>query len=722
MQLPQPSVNSNFNQFENQESTQLTSGGKPGPGEFQAGDIVDGTYEIISLIGSGGMGNVYKARHSIMKQEYALKTLSSEQVNETAWRRFQNEAQAIARMNHANVVGIYNLGLHDGRLPFYVMDLLKGQTLLDLLRQQGSLSVKQALLIFGEVATGIGYAHKKGIVHRDIKPGNIVIIDANGDGNSQIKIVDFGIAKLSGIKDQRNQELTSVGEICGSPFYMSPEQCNGGRVDTRSDIYSFGCTLFEALTGQVPFRGRSAVETMLMHQSEPPPTLRSVSGKQFPPMLEQAMATMLAKVPMNRYQTMERIIQDFSAILEGREEPINPYITQAHKRFEPRSDYEGAKEDFETDRNGTVEPSAKRKGRKILLIAGSVGAALGLTAAAVYSAGALYSFMTPKSSHQSNMYFIHTASEASTSEESGGISSADNSGVFAGVAKAIPSVDEQKPGHSQSDLKPYSTKLELDNEPSISFNFPTDFTIGTIQRNKDDKISALGNRIYKLTDDLTYEPDLAVGKYPQYCQRFQPGDLKGLTISPSADSPSVVKAVSGIKGIERLTIKACSNLKDTCIPELSKLDTVTNLNADDSGFTGKGLARLPYIKRLKTLSYIAGTDGEALCRALAGSNAIRVLEIDEVALTPACFRAISTMPNLKRLHLQGTQITDRDLRELAKLPHLKYLLAPYCGITPAQIEILKTFPALKELEVSSRILSDRDFKRIQQALPGVAVK
>jgi serine/threonine protein kinase len=722
MQLPQPSVNSNFNQFENQESTQLTSGGKPGPGEFQAGDIVDGTYEIIALIGSGGMGNVYKARHSIMKQEYALKTLSSEQVNETAWRRFQNEAQAIARMNHANVVGIYNLGLHDGRLPFYVMDLLKGQTLLDLLRQQGSLSVKQALLIFGEVAAGIGYAHKKGIVHRDIKPGNIVIMDAHGDGNSQIKIVDFGIAKLSGIKDQRNQELTSIGEICGSPFYMSPEQCNGGRVDTRSDIYSFGCTLFEALTGQVPFRGRSAVETMLMHQSDVPPTLRSVSGKQFPPMLEHAMATMLAKVPMDRYQTMERIIQDFSVILEGREEPINPYITQAHQKFDPRADHENADEEVEIDGNGQAQSSAKKKRGKIFLIAGSVALASTLTAAAIYGAGALYSFMTPKTTHQSNMHFVHTGSESSPSEAAAGVSSADNSGVFAGVAKAIPSVDEQKPGRSQSEVKPYSTKLKQDNEASISFDFPTDFTIGTIQRNQDDKVSALGNRVYKLSDDLTYEPDLAVGKYPQYCQRFQPGDLKGLTISPSSDSPSVVKAVSCIKGIQFLTIKACSNLKDDCIPELSKLDTITYLNADDSGFTGKGLARLPYIKRLKHLSYVAGTDGESLCRAVAGSNALRTLDLDEVALTPASFDALATIPNLKRLHLRGTKMSNHDLRMLASLPHLKNLFAPYCGITPAQIEVLKTFPALKELEVSSRVLSDWDLKRIQQALPGVAVR
>src|ERR1700733_9470795 len=217
-----------------QDKTQLTAGGTPIAGEFVAGDIVGGSYEVASFIGAGGMGNVYRVRHTIMQTEYALKTLSAEKVTEIAWRRFQNEAQAISRMNHPNVVAIYNLGFDQDRLPYYVMDLLAGKTLADIIREKGRLETNETLSMFIEVCAGIGYAHKKGIVHRDIKPPNIVLMDKPDPTGAGIKIVDFGIAKLSHTKDLANQKLTSVGEVCGSPFYMSPEQCAAGKIDARS--------------------------------------------------------------------------------------------------------------------------------------------------------------------------------------------------------------------------------------------------------------------------------------------------------------------------------------------------------------------------------------------------------------------------------------------------------------------------------------------------------
>src|ERR1700679_2764308 len=194
--------NGNKNRPDSQEGTQLTAGSasRTTTDEFQVGDVIGGTYQVLHWIGAGGMGNVYCVRHTIMQTEYALKTLSADKVTEVAWRRFQNEAQAIARMSHPNIVGIYNLGLHDGRLPYYVMDLLKGPSLMDVLRDQGPMEVNLALGLFVELASGFGYAHKKGIVHRDIKPPNIVLLD-KPEPSARVKIVDFGIAKLSGVKD-----------------------------------------------------------------------------------------------------------------------------------------------------------------------------------------------------------------------------------------------------------------------------------------------------------------------------------------------------------------------------------------------------------------------------------------------------------------------------------------------------------------------------------------
>ena len=172
---------------------------------FKPGDIVGGNYRIINFIGKGAMGKVYRAQHEMMPREYALKTLTENQVTEESWRRFQVEAQSIARMSHPNVVVIYNLGIHNDFLPYYVMDLLSGESLFDRLNRVEVLSLQEAIPIFTQVCDGLGYAHKKGIVHRDIKPDNIFLLKEPEPSGVSVKIVDFGIAKLSDAKDPKNQ-------------------------------------------------------------------------------------------------------------------------------------------------------------------------------------------------------------------------------------------------------------------------------------------------------------------------------------------------------------------------------------------------------------------------------------------------------------------------------------------------------------------------------------
>jgi serine/threonine protein kinase len=206
------------------------------------------------------MGHVYHVCHKVLNGEYAVKTLSGEEVNEVAWKRFQVEAQAIAMMHHPNVIGIYNYGLHDGVLPYYAMDLLKGTDLEKRIRSEGPLEISEAARIFVEVCAGVEYSHSKGIIHRDIKPGNIFLLETPGASGETVKVVDFGMVKLTHDKSQHIQSLTGVGIAVGSPHYMSPEQCMGLAVDARSDVYSLGCSLFETLTGAFPFRGRNVTE------------------------------------------------------------------------------------------------------------------------------------------------------------------------------------------------------------------------------------------------------------------------------------------------------------------------------------------------------------------------------------------------------------------------------------------------------------------------------
>jgi len=286
------------------------------PNEFQIGDVVGGTYVVLGYLGRGAMGHVYHVKHGVLNIEYALKTLNNEKVSDLDWKRFNVEAQAISLMNHPNLVTLHNLGRHGSNQLFYVMELLHGIDLSRKLKQDGPLNLRQALHIFIEVCCGISYAHKKGIVHRDIKPGNIFLLDKAGASGETVKVVDFGVAKILQSKDQEVQSLTAVGDVVGTPYYMSPEQTRGERVDMRSDIYSLGCTLFEALTGSLPFRGRNPTETMLLHQTTAPPSLNKATGKEFPTSIEYIVATALAKSPADRYQTMDQFANELAGILE----------------------------------------------------------------------------------------------------------------------------------------------------------------------------------------------------------------------------------------------------------------------------------------------------------------------------------------------------------------------------------------------------------------------
>ncbi|MDQ5937542.1 MAG: eukaryotic-like serine/threonine-protein kinase [Cyanobacteriota bacterium erpe_2018_sw_21hr_WHONDRS-SW48-000092_B_bin.40] len=300
-----------------------------------------GSYEIVDYLGRGAMGFVYRARHNILGREYALKTLGADQVSDTSWRRFQIEAQAIAKMSHPNVVGIHNFALHhsEGKadIPFYVMDLLEGSNLGEKLRDNGTPPLAIVLAIFQQAAAGLGYAHSKGMIHRDVKPGNIVLLNRPDAVGATVKIVDFGIAKLTD-SQYGAQKLTTAGEVFGSPLYMSPEQSMAQTLDARTDIYSLGVALFESLVGDPPFIANSAVAVMMMHQGEPIPIINDVSEVSYPPEVQQIVEKMMAKMPEDRYQTMEQVASDLAAIARGQEPTLGAARLSDTARLQHRSD------------------------------------------------------------------------------------------------------------------------------------------------------------------------------------------------------------------------------------------------------------------------------------------------------------------------------------------------------------------------------------------------
>ncbi len=216
--------------------------------DIESGQLFNGRYQVIERLAAGGMGVVYKAREIMLNRVVAIKMLQMNNATEVSVRRFQQEAQALAGLNHPNLVKVFALGVTDFGQPFMVMEFLDGIGLDALVRDNGRLPVERALSIFDQVCCGLEYVHDFGILHRDLKPSNIMLSGAE----QKVKLVDFGIAKI--MDKTATKALTQTGEVFGSPLYMSPEQARGMPTDARSDIYSLGCVMYELLSGVPPFQ------------------------------------------------------------------------------------------------------------------------------------------------------------------------------------------------------------------------------------------------------------------------------------------------------------------------------------------------------------------------------------------------------------------------------------------------------------------------------------
>jgi serine/threonine-protein kinase len=269
------------------------------------GTKVADKYEVISEIGRGGMSIVYKARHELMDRTVAIKMLQSGLVNDqTSIRRFQQEAQAASCLTHPNVITVYDYGLVPSGQPYLVMDCLSGESLSDVVLREGFVAPLRAITIFVQACDALEHAHQKGVLHRDLKCGNIMLTEIEGQ-KDVVKVVDFGIAKLMPSSGKQQQNLTQTGEVFGSPIYMSPEQCMGEQLDARSDIYSMGTVLYEALTGHPPLMGDTIIDTMQMHvATKPPPFAKMRPGLNIPPALEEVCLKALEKKPSDRFVSM----------------------------------------------------------------------------------------------------------------------------------------------------------------------------------------------------------------------------------------------------------------------------------------------------------------------------------------------------------------------------------------------------------------------------------
>jgi serine/threonine protein kinase len=268
--------------------------------------VLGGRYELQSRLGRGGMATVFRGSDRVLGRSVAVKVLASTFAKDgTFVERFRREAQAAAGLNHPNVVAVFDTGSDDG-VHYIVMEYVEGRTLADVIREEGALPPTRAAEIAATVCRALSSAHEKGMVHRDVKPGNVLLTSDGG-----VKVADFGIARVVS-----GEPLTVTGSVMGTASYLSPEQATGSKVDRRSDIYALGCVLYEMLTGRIPFEGDTPVSIVYKHVEEEPTAPSSVNPA-VPSALEAVVKRAMAKSPADRYQSADEMARDLRHAAAG---------------------------------------------------------------------------------------------------------------------------------------------------------------------------------------------------------------------------------------------------------------------------------------------------------------------------------------------------------------------------------------------------------------------
>ncbi len=333
--------------------------------------LIDGKYRVVRLLGCGGLAAVYEAIHEELGRRVAIKALLPKWASETHQiKRFRREAQLLSEISHPGIAAVHACGLTaDGQL-YLCLEFVDGTALDDFLKKGNRLTSAQCCSLFLTLGSAVAFAHESGIIHRDIKPQNIMIALDETSGSITAKLLDFGIGKI--FSDEVGQKLTATGAVIGSPAYMSPEQFSGGSVDTRSDIYSFGCVLYETLTGSAPFQAETAFEMMDLHVSQAPkpipPSSSSPPGDPARDSLAQVALKCLAKKPDDRFASMTEVCQALQQIQDAPTIPLR-FRKATASLSKP-----------------TAHAAKRRAGRRRLPLIAALAAALAVAASAAFLA------------------------------------------------------------------------------------------------------------------------------------------------------------------------------------------------------------------------------------------------------------------------------------------------------------------------------------------------
>lgn len=682
--------------------------------QFEPGAVIGQTYKVLSHVGEGGMGTVYAVEHLLMHKKLALKLLTSPDISPTSWQRFRQEATALARFPHANIVQITDMGIESERFPYYVMELLSGQSLRDKLKARGRLKTIETIDIFIQLSEALAFVHDGGIIHRDIKPDNIMLEPSRGQtlgsGQTLVKLVDFGISKI--VTDD-GYSLTSTGEIFGSPIYMSPEQCRGEKLDQRSDIYSLGCALFECLSGVPPLVGRNATATMSLKQTETAPRLsQSVSLITFPRQLEELVAAMLSRDPEGRPRSLHVVSRQLRDIRDGLA------LTQGGGTGE--RDDNGGQQIVGIDEDTTRTRLRNRSNalQKTLIIS-ALAAAL-LVSLAVWI---IFSPSAPKPAVKPDLIKTSDISSASNTADHTGAHEDNPDTTLAAISNdKVQYINDGAPAGNQPDLtalakiKALSEIKELpDGSKRYLFHFPKDFSIGRIgvwgPQCPDGKLEARGEQEYPPWAKILFQPYEFFTADPTNLEKFAPETLDELDFAHLQNvNTKVLERASQITSLKTLKLFQ-TGIDETSLAVLPKFKKLQKLELQSNRITDSDLAQCSSLAKLKKLTVHRATKLSNTLDVLSKSYELQELDISDCRLFPGDLQKIAKMKFLRVLVLKGTGVTDKDLLLFVDMPELDRLDITECKVKAQSMATIKKYKKLRFLRVDEMDWTQDEYKK-----------
>lgn len=621
-------------------------------------------FEFLSVIASGGMGTVYEARHLVLNQKVAIKMMQTERLDEKNVTRFKHEAEALAALEHTNIIHVRDYGLTENGHPYMVLDYVEGMSMSQMIQSRGPIPVMFAIEFFAQIADALAHAHERGVLHQDLKPNNIMICES-GKLIPYAKLIDFGIAKIVN-GEATPAGLTNTGDILGSPAYMSPEQANGRAIDHRTDIYSLGCVMFEALTGTLPFKGATALEIVSHHINAPAPLISDASLNEFPKELVQLVARCLEKDPNNRVQSMTELRDNLLDILVKA----------------------GAASSSKSEPNPAT---SARHSQKMVVVICCIGICLLML---VSNGILLVKKYEAENAHQVQQ--IRSDQEAAAAAQ------------YDGNAVARQLIQEQlRKWHPGGEVTINYDNHDVDLEEFS--HFPPSATWVSLE-NSSVKGPGLAYLIRYPLDFLSLNDSSATDR--AFLEIKHMKKLINLQVDNVSITDSSFKHLSAVP-LERISVRL-NRLHDEALKHIAQIKTLKHLQCGKNDqLTGDGYAELKNLPLLQNLDVLDNPIDVKTAKAIAQLK-IHTINLSNTSINDDGLKELSVMPNLRNISLGDCQnVSGAGMKFFANLPQLDTVnLEDTKHISDKDVEFIKSCPKLKTLDVRGTDVTDKTMELV----------